>query len=296
MNCNHSSVLQSFLSPGNDVDFESNIPCDSISNTPAIQANSFYFNNPQWARTYFEACHRDAAFKERWIAAAGAWDDKIVVDIGCGPGNLFANLGGTPKTLIGVDVAQGSLEMAQQLGYVPLLADAHDLPLISGFADIVAVNASLHHCDDMPKVLAEAARLVKPGGVLVIDHDPQLTAWNYKGLGMFFYNIRLTVLYRFFLKNLHVPDEERKSALATEVHHQPGHGVTPDLFLQTLEPMGFKVKLYPHNNAIGAAACAGNYGNPPHWRYRIGQLLSGINPYSSEAALSLMCVATRSLT
>jgi len=144
-------------------------------------------------------------------------------------------------------------------------------------------------------VLAEAARLVRPGGVLIVDHDPQLTAWHYKGLGLLLYKARLGVIYRFFLRDLYIPDEERLTALATEVHHKPGDGVTQELFYRTLEPMGFSVNVYPHNNAIGAAALQGIYGDPPHWRYRVGQLMSGINPYSAEAALSLMCVAVRHL-
>lgn len=295
MNTDYRSRLQPFLASDHHVDFKGNIPSGPIPETPEIQANSFYFNNPKWAKTYFEACHRYDALRERWYAAAGSWDDKIVVDVGCGPGNLYANLGGRPKLLIGVDVAHGSLEMARQIGYTPLLADAHNLPLISGFADIVAVNATLHHCEDMQKVLAESARLVRPGGVLVVDHDPQLTAWNYKGLGLVLYRMRLGVIYRFFLRDLYIPDDERMNALATEVHHKPGHGITRNLFYETLEPMGFTIEVYPHNNAIGAEALKGNHGSPPHWRYRVGQLLSGINPYSSEAALSLMCVATQDL-
>lgn len=285
--------LQSFLAPDHQVNFDDNVLLSPLPETPAIQANSAYFSHLVWANTYFEACHRDAAFRERWYAAAGSWDDKIVVDIGCGPGNLYANLGGKPKLLIGVDVARGSLEMAQSIGYMPVLADAHNLPLTSEFADIVAINASLHHCDDMSRVLAEAARLVRPGGVLVVDHDPQLTAWHYKGLGLLLYKARLGLIYRFFLRDLYIPDEERLTALATEIHHKPGDGVTQELFYRALEPMGFSVNIYPHNNAIGAAALQGVYGDPPHWRYRVGQLLSGINPYSAEAALSLMCVATR---
>lgn len=293
MNTVGQSKLEPFLTLNHQVDLESDISEAPIANTPEIEANSFYFSDLEWAKTYFDACHRDVAFKERWLAAAGSWDDKIVVDVGCGPGNLYANLGGKPKLLIGVDVARGSLKMAQQIGYTPLRADAHNTPLVTGFADIVAVNASLHHCTDMSKVLAESARLVRLDGVLVVDHDPQLTAWNYKGIGLLLYKIRLGVIYRFFLRNLDVPDEERTYALATEVHHQPGHGVTKDLFHETLEPMGFEVKVYPHNNMIGADALKGICGNPPHWRYRLGQFLSGINPYSSEAALSLMCVAVR---
>lgn len=293
MQTNQQLDLRSYLIAGHQVNFEGSIPSCVLPDSPSVQANSVYFSHPIWAKTYFEACHRDLAFKERWQAAAGSWDDKIVVDIGCGPGNLYANLGGKPKLLIGVDVAQGSLEMAQELGYTPLLADAHHLPLISTFADIVAINASLHHCDDMAAVLTEAARLVRPGGTLVIDHEPQLEAWNYKGLGLLLYKIRLSIIYRFLLRRLHVPSEERTQALATEIHHKPGHGVTQALFHQTLEPMGFTVHVYPHNNAIGADALKGVYGNPPHWRYRMGQLLSGLNPYAANAALSLMCVAVR---
>lgn len=285
--------IESFLSSSQTVRLQGDIWTCSFDQSPAIEANSAYFSHAVWAKTYFDACHRDHLFRERWQAAAGSWDDKIVVDVGCGPGNLFANLGGKPKLLIGIDVAPGALHMAKEIGYTPLLADAHHIPLISGFADLVVVNASLHHCDDMARVLAEAARLVKPGGLLVVDHDPQLTAWNYKGLGLLLYKMRLGFIYRFFLKKLYIPDEERLNALATEVHHRPGHGVTRGLFEQTLEPMGFGVKLYPHNNAIGAAALLGRWGKPPHWRYRLGQMLSGINCCSANAALSLMCVATK---
>jgi SAM-dependent methyltransferase len=290
------SVLSPFLSSSHSITYKKGILSATFPETEAIQANSFYFSHPKWAKNYFDFCHRSEVFKERWDAAAGSWDNKIVVDVGCGPGNLYANLGGQPKLLIGVDVALGALEMAQQIGYTPLLADAHDIPLISGFADLVVVNATLHHCENMDKVLSEAARLVRPGGMLVVDHDPQLSAWNYKGLGLFLYTIRLQVIYRLLLRRLNFPKEDRMNALATEVHHRPGHGVTRDLFHETLDAMGFMVKLYPHNNATGADVLKGNVGKPPHWRYRLGQLLSGINPYSSNAALSLMCVAVRGLS
>lgn len=290
-----TSILQCFLTSSDEINWHSShIPThQSLSNPSSlIQANSYFFGHPQWAKTYFESCHRSARFKDRWQAAMGSWDGKVVVDIGCGPGNLFATLGGSPDVLIGVDVSAGALEMAEQIGYTPLLADAHKLPFVSEFADLVVVNATLHHCEDMAKVLTEAARLVVPGGLLVTDHDPQLQAWDYKGLALFLYEVRLP-FYKFVLRDLYLDSEQRTHLLATEIHHQPGEGVTSDLFYQNLEPLGFTVKLYPHNNDIGAEALDGNPGKPPHWRYRIGQRLSGIDPSSSEAALSLMCVARR---
>jgi ubiquinone/menaquinone biosynthesis C-methylase UbiE len=196
--------------------------------------------------------------------------------------------------LIGVDVAATSLEMAQEIGYIPLQADAHDLPLVSEFADIVVLNATLHHCSDMAQVLAEAARLVRPGGLLVIDHDPQQYAWNYQGIGLLMYRIR-HFIYRYCLPNLDMEKEERIHALETETHHRPGEGVTAEFFSKNLLPLGFSINLYPHNMMAGAEVLEGEMGDPPHWRYRLGQRLSGLNPRLPEAALTLMCVAQRPL-
>jgi hypothetical protein len=54
------------------------------------RAKAVYFDNHVWASEYFRACHRDDTFKDLWQAAIGSWNDKVIVDIGCGPGNLFA--------------------------------------------------------------------------------------------------------------------------------------------------------------------------------------------------------------
>jgi SAM-dependent methyltransferase len=99
---------------------------------PYTRANAVYFDNHAWASGYFRACHRDDTFKDRWQSAIGSWNDKVIVDIGCGPGNLFATLGGKPKALIGVDVSKVALGMAKEIGYTPLQADAHDLPAFPG--------------------------------------------------------------------------------------------------------------------------------------------------------------------
>lgn len=288
-----ASVLEQYIAEDAYVNWQTgHIPTSFIAETtPAMEANRYYYDNPQWAKGYFEACHRDEAFKGCWRAAMGSWDDKIVVDIGCCPGNLYASLGGSPKLLIGVDISRTSLEMARTIGYTPILADAHNLPFIDSFADIVTLNATLHHCDNMTQVLAEAARLVRPGGLLITDHDPQRTAWNWKGLGMLLYKIRVPI-YRLMSGGKFMSQEEHDAMIASEIHHKPGAGVTRELYYQTLEPLGFTVKVYPHNHTLGVEVLQGNYGRS-HMKYRVSQWLSGINPNSPEAALSLMCVARR---
>lgn len=291
--------LTQFLMANAAIDaWDNGIPICKIANlTPGILANSYYFGHGEWGKQYFEACHRDHAFVDCWQAVIGNWQDKIVVDIGCGPGNLYASLGdrcGTPKHLIGVDVSLGALKMAQTIGYTPILADAQQLPLVSAFADIVMVNATLHHCDDMAQTLAEAARLVRPGGLLITDHDPQKSAWQYRGLGMWLWQARLP-LYRLIKRGGHASHCEQTWGLASEIHHKPGDGITPALYHQTLAPLGFNVNLYAHNHNVGAGVLEGNYGRAI-WKCRLAQRLSGINPNTPEAALSLMCVARRSDT
>lgn len=261
--------------------------------TPALRANIHYFGHSEWGSQYLAACHQNNAFKDRLEAVIRNWDNQIVVDIGCGPGNVYAALKqrcGIPKLLIGVDVSEGTLKMAKQVGYTPVLADAHQLPFVDGFADIVILNAALHHCDDMRQVLQEAARLVKPGGMLITDHDPQRTAWKDNALAHAIWEARLPI-YRLLKRGGHATAEEQYWSTHTETHHKPGDGVTLEFFQAHLQPLGFEVNCYPHNGG-GAEVLQGDYGQPG-FKSRLVQWVTGIDPRRPEAALLLMCVAQK---
>ncbi len=282
--------LKDFIRADVEIDWsDPTLPRSPIRNiTPGLKANAEYFGHPEWARSYLKYCHRNKRFHARWEKAAGSWDDKIVVDVGCGPGNVYANMGGSPKLLIGLDVSEGGLRIAQEVGYTPILGDAQKMPFVSHFADIVVLNAALHHCDDMEKVLRESARLVKPGGVMVIDHDPQYSSIDFRGLAKGLWYFRLFT-NRLLQKGFHRSREEQILVLATEIHHDPGEGVSNEFFLDILQPMGFEIGLYPHNSN-GAEALEGIMGEVPR-RFRILQRLSGTDPNSAAGAIILMCVA-----
>lgn len=263
--------------------------------TEGLAANMFYFSHPKWMANWLDNVHRYPELKDRWLAGAGSWDDRIIVDIGCGPGNLFATIGGRPAMLIGVDVAEGSLRIAEKLGYTPLLADAQDLPLADGIADLVTMNATLHHCDDIVRILSEAARITKPGGKIVIDHDPQTSAWAFKGLAKFAFEARKPI-YRLLKRGGHSSEEdEQRWAIASEIHHRIGQGVSREVLVETLAPLGFDVKVWPHNLYVGRQIMVGARGVAA-LKYRVAQKLSGINTRSPGAAISLLCIATKKPT
>ena len=286
------SRVQAFLKPNVVVEeHEDFLEFPIVNPNQGIKDNAYYFNNKEWSEEYLEHCHRSETFKQRWSTAVGDLSDKVVVDIGCGPGNIFATLDEKPALLIGVDVAANSLQIARSFNYLPVLANATDLPFVSNFADVVTLNATLHHCEDMEAVLREAARLVKPGGLLVTDHDPQYSAWKYEGLAKVLWNARL-IIYKITKHGFHKSNDQQKAALASEIHHRPGHGVTKELFMNTLKPLGFTTKVYPHNHDVGDGVFDGITGRA-ELKYRIGNMLSGRNPGADKSALSLMCVARK---
>lgn len=289
----HLDHLKPFLKSGAVLEIQDGLPVSPIAaRDEALDANAYYFGRTEWMRDWLKFVHRYPEFRERWQAVGASWEGKVVIDIGCGPGNVLASLREKPAIAIGVDVAPGSLHLAEELGYVPLLADAHDLPLKSECADLVALNATLHHCRDMDRVLVESARLVRPGGMLVLDHDPQHSAWNYKGLGLLLWKLRKPV-YRWMKRGGHRAEgNEQQWAEKTEIHHRPGDGITEEMIRRPLEAMGFDVRVYPHNHKIGAGVLQGERGQAAD-KLRWGQKLSGIDPDTAEGALSLMIVAVR---
>jgi len=108
-----------------------------------------------------------------WLATARAAlvpaprPGAVLVDIGCGGGLLAPHISGYRH--IGIDLSAAALAIARQHGVTPVRADAAAIPLRTGCADVVVAGEILEHVTDLRAVVAEACRLVRPGGTLVID-------------------------------------------------------------------------------------------------------------------------------
>ncbi|BCX89321.1 malonyl-CoA O-methyltransferase [Methylomarinovum tepidoasis] len=95
------------------------------------------------------------------------------VDIGTGTGWCAQRLAAwRPPALLLVDLAEGMLHQARaRLGPAGcyLTADAERLPLATGSAALVVSNLALQWCLDPARALAEMARILKPGGRLLLS-------------------------------------------------------------------------------------------------------------------------------
>lgn len=108
-------------------------------------------------------------------AVAEVADDGTIVDCPCGAGPALRALRPDAEVrYVGADRSPSMLRRARKraasrgLGGVEFVeADATDLPLPTDSADLFLAFWGLHCFDDPPAALAEAARVLKPGGCLV---------------------------------------------------------------------------------------------------------------------------------
>jgi ubiquinone/menaquinone biosynthesis C-methylase UbiE len=116
------------------------------------------------------------------VAAAGIAPGAVVADVGTGTGFIAEAALDAGARVIGVDNSDGMLvQVAQRFSgraFEPRRGDTDALPIDSGEVDAVFGNMVLHHAPDPPAAIREMARVLKPGGALVItDADSHTHEW-----------------------------------------------------------------------------------------------------------------------
>lgn len=104
----------------------------------------------------------------------------VLLDVGTGTGRMLELLGGQVTRGMGVDLSREMLAIARpNLARAGLRqctvqqADLLDLPFSSDNFDVVVVHQVLHLLDDVQLAVSEAARVLKPGGrLLIVDFAP----------------------------------------------------------------------------------------------------------------------------
>ena len=118
-------------------------------------------------------------------AASSAARPLVAVDIGCGDGAATAVAmarckltSGANVTLIGLDWSSAALDLARRRGVRVARAaiDGAGLPLARASVDVVIMSELIEHLVDTDGALEEAARILVPGGTLLLS-TPNLAAW-----------------------------------------------------------------------------------------------------------------------
>jgi ubiquinone/menaquinone biosynthesis C-methylase UbiE len=111
---------------------------------------------------------------------------RLVVDLGCGPGNSAKHLQDAVNgRVIGIDPARAMLALARRRDprLALVRADGSALPLRDGTADAVAMHSVLYLLPDRAAALHEVARVLRPGGrALVLEPQHRSAAGTLSGL------------------------------------------------------------------------------------------------------------------
>ena len=92
--------------------------------------------------------------------------DGLCLDLGCGSGLYFGVLAATGRTVVGLDRSADQLRIAQGRSRQIVQGDAAALPFADGTFPTVVTTFISTDVDDFAAVLAEAARVLTPGGLL----------------------------------------------------------------------------------------------------------------------------------
>ncbi len=107
------------------------------------------------------------------FALAGMLFGRRIVDVGCGNGRLSALIARSGNEVVGVDNSEEQIRLAQSLNAGPgaprfVRAEAEALPFPDASADLVVFSHALHHIARPGRAIAEASRILEPGGRVVI--------------------------------------------------------------------------------------------------------------------------------
>ncbi len=132
-----------------------------------------------------QAIVRFGPYRKVWQRAPGR-----LLDVGCGTGDLAATFSRRGWSVAGIEPSGAAAEHARALGVEAVAGTLADAPWGEGEFDAVLFNHSLEHIDDPALAIADAARLLRPGGLLAIA-VPNFGSWHRRLFGSAWFQLDL---------------------------------------------------------------------------------------------------------
>jgi len=131
-----------------------------------------------WGQRYLDSLHN--LMLDLTAAEAPNLNPTAILDVGCGTGRLLRRVATRwpAAQLIGVDPAQGMVEVAQRLTPAATFhqAFAESVPLGDNSVDLVLSAVSMHHWSDAWLGTREVERVLRGGGLFCLA-DISLPTW-----------------------------------------------------------------------------------------------------------------------
>jgi SAM-dependent methyltransferase len=114
-------------------------------------------------------------YRREVIARVTGVPNREILEVGCGEGMMFE---GTAIAPVQMDVSMRRVKFAREKGQPAICGDGYHIPFADGTFSVVLLIAMLEHTSEPWRVLAEARRVLKPGGraIIVVPNDVTMSA------------------------------------------------------------------------------------------------------------------------
>ncbi|CAA7616821.1 Transcriptional regulator, ArsR family [Magnetospirillum sp. LM-5] len=148
---------------------------DQVRAARAARAQTYFTENASRWDQIRSLQVDDAQVEQALVATLAGRQVADLVDMGTGTGRILEVLAPHIQRGVGIDlsremlaVARANLERAGCRHCMVRQGDITQLPLADSSADAVTIHQVLHYAAEPARVVAEAARVLRPGGLLVL--------------------------------------------------------------------------------------------------------------------------------